>query len=204
MLSDRCLPVCLSVTLVYCGQRVGWIKMKLGLEVGLGPGHIVLDENSAPPQKGGTAPCPILADVLWPNGFMDQDATWYWGRLRPRPHSVAWGPSSSPLKRGTAAPNFWPMSVVVKWLDGHIVLDGDRPTPKGAQPQFSADVCCCQAAGWINVPLGTEADLCPCHVVLDGAQLLPPGKGARQPPSFQPMSVVAKQSPISATAEHFL
>ena len=24
-----------------CGQKVGWIKMKLGMEVGLGPGHIV-------------------------------------------------------------------------------------------------------------------------------------------------------------------
>jgi len=32
---------CLSVTLVYCDQTVGWIKMKLGMEVGLGPGHIV-------------------------------------------------------------------------------------------------------------------------------------------------------------------
>jgi len=38
MLSDRCLSVlsCLSVTLVYCGQTVGWIKMKLGVQVGLG------------------------------------------------------------------------------------------------------------------------------------------------------------------------
>jgi len=29
--------------LVYCGQTVGWTKMKLGMEVGLGSGHIVLD-----------------------------------------------------------------------------------------------------------------------------------------------------------------
>ena len=34
---------CLSVTLVYCGQTVEWIKMKLGVQVGFGPGHIVLD-----------------------------------------------------------------------------------------------------------------------------------------------------------------
>jgi len=34
-----CLSVCLSVTLV----TVGWIKMKLGTQVGLGPGHFVLD-----------------------------------------------------------------------------------------------------------------------------------------------------------------
>jgi len=36
-------PVCLSCLMVYCGQTVGWIKMKLGMQVGLGPGHIVLD-----------------------------------------------------------------------------------------------------------------------------------------------------------------
>jgi len=33
----------LSVTFVHCGQTVGRIKMKLGMLVGLGPGHIVLD-----------------------------------------------------------------------------------------------------------------------------------------------------------------
>jgi len=36
---------CLSVTLVYYGQTVGLIKVPLGTEVGLDPGHIVLDEN---------------------------------------------------------------------------------------------------------------------------------------------------------------
>jgi len=36
-------PVYLSLTLVYCGQMVEWIRMQLGMEVGLGPGHIVLD-----------------------------------------------------------------------------------------------------------------------------------------------------------------
>ena len=41
MLSARC-PV-LSVTFVHCGQTVGRIKMKHGTQVGLGPGHIVLD-----------------------------------------------------------------------------------------------------------------------------------------------------------------
>ena len=45
-----CLSVCLSVTLMYCGQTVGWIKMKLGMQIGLGPGHIVLDWNPAPPK----------------------------------------------------------------------------------------------------------------------------------------------------------
>jgi len=40
---------CLSETLVCYGQMVGWIKMPLGTEVGLGPGHVVLDGNAAPP-----------------------------------------------------------------------------------------------------------------------------------------------------------
>ena len=50
-------PVC-PVT-VHCGQTVGWIKMPLGTEVSLGPGHIVLDGDPAPlPRKGGTAAPP--------------------------------------------------------------------------------------------------------------------------------------------------
>jgi len=46
----------LSVTLVYCGQTVGCIKMKLGMQVGLGPGHTVFGglrwRPSSPPPKG--------------------------------------------------------------------------------------------------------------------------------------------------------
>ena len=47
MLSDRC-PVCLPVMLVYSDQTVGWIKMKLGMQVGLSPGHIVLEGTHLP------------------------------------------------------------------------------------------------------------------------------------------------------------
>jgi len=46
----------LSVTLVYCGQTVGWIKMKLGLQVGLIPGHTVLDGDPAHPPLRGHSP----------------------------------------------------------------------------------------------------------------------------------------------------
>ena len=65
---------CLSVTLVYCGRTAKWIKMPLGTEVGLGRGHIVLDGDPAPPPQRGIAPIfgPCL---LWPNGWMDEDAT---------------------------------------------------------------------------------------------------------------------------------
>jgi len=42
----------LSVTLVCCGQTAGWIKMPLGMEVGLVPVHTVLDvETQLPPQQ---------------------------------------------------------------------------------------------------------------------------------------------------------
>ena len=80
MLLDRCLscPVCLSrlsVTLVYCGQTVGQIKMKLGTEVGHGPGHIVLDENPAPLPQRGQSPQFLAHICCGQNGCRDQDAT---------------------------------------------------------------------------------------------------------------------------------
>ena len=56
--------------------------------------------------------CPVRpvcnVSVLWPNGWIDQDAILYRGRPRSRPHCVRWGPSS-PAKRGTTAtPLFGP------------------------------------------------------------------------------------------------
>jgi len=53
-----CLSVLsvLSVTSVYCGQTVGWIKTKLGTEVGLGPGHIVLNGDPAHQENGHSTP----------------------------------------------------------------------------------------------------------------------------------------------------
>jgi len=55
MLSVLCpVCLCLCVTFVHCGQTLGRIKMKLGMQVGLGPGYIVLDGDPAP--QRGTAP----------------------------------------------------------------------------------------------------------------------------------------------------
>jgi len=42
---------------------VGRIKMKLGMQVGVGPGHIVLDGDPAPLQHRGTAPTQFLAHI---------------------------------------------------------------------------------------------------------------------------------------------
>jgi len=42
---------------VHCGQTAGWIKMALGMKVGLGPGHTVLDGDPVPfPKKGAELP----------------------------------------------------------------------------------------------------------------------------------------------------
>ena len=131
MLSDRCLSVLSCVMLVYCGQTVGQIKMKLGTQVGLGPGHIVLDGDPAPPRKGAQ-----------------------------QPH----------------VPNLQAQAL----------------------PTSAVHVYCGQTAGWIKVPLGREVGLGPGHIVLDWD----PPWGIS--PNFRPMSIVAKWSPISATAEHLL
>ena len=103
---------------VYCGQTARWIKMPLVTEVNLGPGDVVLDGVAAP-SKRGTAPPVFHSCLLWPNGSMDQDATWYGGRRRSKRHCVRWGTQLT-LKRGTAPPpaSFWPMPVVAKRLGG--------------------------------------------------------------------------------------
>jgi len=123
MLSD-CCPVlsCLYVTLVYCGQTVGWIKIPLGTEVGLGQAalcYVRWAPSSSPMERGTATPSlSRLMDrrrqacihinhsrcLLWPSGWMDQDTTWRGGRLRSRPHCIRWGPSSPSWKEGTAAP----------------------------------------------------------------------------------------------------
>jgi len=61
---------------------------------------------------------------------------------------------------------------------GDFVLDGDPvPPKKGHSPQFSANVYCGQAAGWINMPLGMEVGVGPVNIVLDGDPAPPPKSG---------------------------
>ena len=58
--------------------------MPLGTEVDISQGHIVLDGEPDTPK---VAQPPIFGScLLWPNGWMDQDATWYGCRPRPWPH----------------------------------------------------------------------------------------------------------------------
>jgi len=53
--------------------------MPLGTEVDLSQADLVLDGDSAShTQNSGKDPTPILGPcLLWPNGWMDQDGTWY-------------------------------------------------------------------------------------------------------------------------------
>jgi len=107
---------------VYCGQTARWIKMPLGRDVGLGTGDIVLDGDSAPPpppQKGHSMP--IFGPCLvWPNGWIHQDATWYGSRTRPRRYCVRCGPAPPQMGHGRKIwhghQNFQPMSIVAKRL----------------------------------------------------------------------------------------
>ena len=82
---------------VCCDQTAEWIKMLLGMEVGLGPGYIVLDGDPAPtkghnPQFSAHVCC-------------DQTAKMPLGTEVDQGHCVRWG-SSSP-KKGHNTPDFW-------------------------------------------------------------------------------------------------
>jgi len=174
--------------------------------------HCVRWGPSSPYILGGTAPSPIFGScLLWPNSWMDQGGTWHGGGLWSRPHCARWGPSSPPQKG--AEPQFsahfllWPNG----WMHQDATWYGGRPQPRrlcsmGTQlppekkgtptaTQFLAHVYCGQTAGWMKTPLGTEVDIGPGHFVLD--RFLATAKGAQQPPSFRPMSIVATVAHLS-------
>ena len=146
MLSVRCLsvchvcPVCLS-GLVYCGQTVGQIKLKLGMQVGLGPGHIVLGGDAATPPQRGIAPNfrPISVAAKWLHGSRCHSA---WSEASAQATLCRWGPRSPPQKGG-GAPKFSAhvyCDQTARWIkmvlgmeiglsQGDFVLDGDPPPP---------------------------------------------------------------------------
>jgi len=119
MLSVRC-PVCLSclsVTFVHCDQTVEQIKMKLGTQVGLGPGHIVLDGDAAPPPPKGHSP-QFSAHIS-----CGQMAAWIKMSLGMElglgPGDFVLDGDPAPQKGvGEPPPNFRPMFIVAKRLDG--------------------------------------------------------------------------------------
>jgi len=100
----------LSVTLVYCGQTVGWIKMKLGTEVGLGPYHIVSDGDQAPPKRHNPQ---VSVHV-----YCGQTAGWIKMPLGTevglRPGDIVLDRDPAPPKKGHSTPTFRRMSIVAK------------------------------------------------------------------------------------------
>jgi len=208
MLSVRC-PVCLSVclsclsvTLVYCGQTVGRIRMKLGMQVGLGPGHIVLGGDPSATLPKRHIPPPIFGPYLLrlrPNGCSAWIKMSLGMELGLSPGDFALGGDPAPPpKRGSEPPIFGPCLLrPTGWMDeagtlqdiglspGDFVLDGDSvPFPsKGAEPplQFSAHFYCGQTARCIKMPLGMDVGLSPGDFVLDGDPVFPPQQRGRSP-----------------------
>ena len=205
VLSVRCLTV-LSVTLVYCGQTVGRIKMKLSTQVGLCPVHIVLGGDPATLPKRAQPPPIFSLYLLRPNGCIDQDVTWHGARPRLRRLCVRWG-LGTPLplpKKGTEPPIFahpycgqtagcikMPLGMEVGLNTGDFVLDGDwgpiSLPQKGRSPtQFSTHVYCGQTAAWIKMPLGTKVGLGLRDIVFDVNPATPRKRAHPPPPNFSP------------------
>ena len=148
------------MTLAYCGQTVAWIKLKIGMEVGLSPGHTVLDEDTAPPPPNGSYSPRFSAHVC-----CGQTAGWIkipLGEVGLVPGDIVldWDPAFP--KKGAQHPQFWPMycgqmaerikmplGTEIGVDQGYIVLHGDPAHPKRghSSPQFSARVCCGRTAG---------------------------------------------------------
>jgi len=105
------------------------------LEVGLGPVHIVVDGDTAPLPKtaGGRAPQKIFGpSLLWPNGWIHQDATWYGGiglGLRDIVFDVD---PATPRKRAHPPhPIFGPCLMwPIGWMDEDAAWYGSRPRPR--------------------------------------------------------------------------
>jgi len=135
--------------------------MPLCMKVGLSPGDFVLDGDPAPYPKWAE-PNPIFGPcLLWPNGCMDQDATWYGGRPWLTQHCVRYGPSY-PRKKGTPmhpilASVLWPNGWMDEWMDEDAAWYESRPWPR---PH-------CTRRGPSSRKRGTAAPLFSAHVYCD-------------------------------------
>ena len=185
ILPDRCLSVChvcLSLTLVHSGQTVGWIKMTLGTEVGVGPGDFVLDGDPAsPPQKGGRSPPPRFSAHVYCGqtaGCINMPLGMEVG-LSPK-NFVLDGDQPIPQKGGGApSPIFGPCLLRPNGsIDQDATWHGGWPQPRRLCVRWGpAHVYCAKTAGWIKMALGMEVGLGPGHIVLDGDPAPSPKRG---------------------------
>jgi len=180
--------------------------MVVGTDVDLSPGDFMLDGDPAPSQKGGGAASPIFGPfLLWPNGWMHQDATWYGDRPQPRGICVRWGPSPLPKKGAERPPQIFgpcllrPNGCMDQDASGKkigldaddIVLDGDPapPSPKregGGAPSAIFGPCPLWPNGWMD-QYGTWRGGGPWstpHCARWGPSS--PKKGTEPPPIFGP------------------
>jgi len=190
--------------------------MPLGMEVGLNPGDFVLYGDPAPSPKRGQSPqfsahayCGQTAGwIKMPLGTdvnLDMEVG-----LSPGDFVLDGDPAPLP-KKGAEPPIFGPCLLWPNgWMDRGATWYRGKPRPrrrcvrwdrsshpsKGHNPhsfQFMSIVAF--TTGWMKAPAGTEVDLGPRHIVLDGDPA-PPGNG-QQPPSFQSMSIVATVARLS-------
>jgi len=90
------------------------LKMALGTEVHLGSGHIVLDGDSAPPERETGAPSAHVYFGQTTGWIKMLFRTEYGGRHRPMPRCVRWESNLTPKKGHSSPPKFRSISVVAK------------------------------------------------------------------------------------------
>ena len=103
--------------------------------------------------------------LLWSNGWMDQDPTWYRGLiLEPRPRCMRWGPTSP--QKGHSSPLFWAhvyCGQMAGWIKRchlvrmyrpqprHVVLDWDPAlSPKRGIAAPIIGPCLLRQNGWMD------------------------------------------------------
>jgi len=149
--------------------------MPLGMKIGLGPGHIVLDKDPAPHPRKGAQPPIFGPRLLWTNGCVDQESTWYDDRPRHGQHCARYGPSLTP--KGHNPSTFGPCLLWPNcWMDEGATWSSDMPR---LRPRC--------------VTWGSSSPSQKGHSPLSNFR-----------PLSRPLSIVTKRSPISATADHLL
>jgi len=107
------------------------------MEVGLGPGHIVLDGDPDPSPERGQSPRIFGPCLLWPTAG--------WIKM-PLGTEVGFGPGDFVFDGDPSPPE-----------------KRHCPTQKGGRaPQFSAHVYCGETAGWMKMRVGTEVEATLC------------------------------------------
>jgi len=118
--------------------------MTLGMKVGLGLGDFVMDGDQATPRKEDIATPPNFWPMfIVPNGWMDEDATWYESRPRPRPHCARRGPSCPRKRHSSPSPVFGPCQLWPRSPISAILLSSCFSEWLQRLPAFIVDFRCC-------------------------------------------------------------